>query len=205
MLKLLLRASILTNSHENSLMKFASTKSTSKRRSGGDRDGDSSSSLSEHLDSVQNGQLRKKTTAKLSKGLEKHVDPEPSTAMQGVLESTAEEICGILNDALASNKLYKLFRGCPDASEAIDIEYVKINTDCSHATAFWKSSVIEKYGNFVAVHDGPEKGFLVKQRMNKFISATLQRKEPVFRTILIKHMDFRRVPRVFFKNFQDDK
>lgn len=162
--------------------------------------------ISEQLDSPRtNSLIAPKKKSKLSQGLDKPMAENQSTAAQGVLEATGEDICNILNDTLSSSKLFRMFRGCDDASEAIQFEHVIVNTDCSHATAYWTSKVTQRFATLVARTEGERRSAELIHGVHDKICLRLQAKEAVFRTHLIKHMDFRRVPRVFFKHIDSAK
>jgi hypothetical protein len=64
---------------------------------------------------------------------------------QGSLESTCEDLMDNMNEVLDSNKLNGLFKGVNNVSNIIEIVEVTINKDYSHATALWKSELIESF------------------------------------------------------------
>ena len=159
--------------------------------------------VSDQLDMI--GAIPSKNTSKLQRGLEKAEEKDSSLAQQGLQDAQAEDICGIINDTLASNACAKLFRGYKDASMAVEVEYVVINKDCSHATAFWRSDTIDKFCSLFVQQEGMQKAMLLRGRMQKQINDRLEQKEALFRSFLIKKMDFRRVPRILFLSTDADK
>jgi hypothetical protein len=159
------------------------------------------STIIDELDTPRSNILMSpKKKNKLSLGLQKLSTESPSsTAMEGVLEGMAEDVCGVLNDSLASTKLFRLFRGCNDTSEAIEIELVKLNKDCSHVTAYWDSKLTSKFYQLLSLEEGDVQASALISKVHSSIASRLQSKESVFR----KKMDFRRVPRIFFIHVSD--
>ena len=132
--------------------------------------------------------------------------------------------------------------GILKTSKVVEIDYVFINKDVSHVTAYWKSDMvnvlvnelskkqklerdmerIERYDedmknlksdrfgsnyniktNIKSIRNGNDKGVfdssVVLARAEKHVTKSLQGKEGKFRSHLIRHIEFRRVPRLFFK------
>jgi ribosome-binding factor A len=157
------------------------------------------------LDSVsgvlhEDSKINAKAKSKLSEGLVKKEMKAQSQAQQGVMEAAEEDVCGILNDALASPVMFRLFRGCDDASVAVEIARVKLSADYSHSIAYWTSPIVDKFLILVMDQEGIEKGLQTRRKMSKYITEKLQKREGAFRTYLIKNMDFRKVPRIEFRS-----
>ena len=160
----------------------------------------------EHVDAVQSHLVSGKRRAKLQQGLEKQDKTKAtSVAMQGVLEATAEDVCTILNSALETPAFSRIFRGCEDTSVAFEIDRVKLSPDCSHAVAYWRSHLMDKFISHAVDREGVEQGQLLSHKMNKYVTKRFQNREPAFRSYLLKNMDFRRVPRIAFKHFDEDQ
>ena len=132
--------------------------------------------------------------------------------------------------------------GILQTSKVVEIDYVHLNKDVSHVTAYWKSDMvnvlvselskkqklekdmekIERYDeemlnlkkddvgsnynsktHIKSIRNGNDKGVfdssVVLARAEKHVTKSLQGKEGKFRSFIMKHIEFRRVPRVFFK------
>jgi ribosome-binding factor A len=120
-------------------------------------------------------------------------------ASQGRLETTCEDVMDNMNETLASSALINVFKGVKDASMVIEIAHVEINMDYSHATAHWESEILMNFVDSVRTENGPEDALKLALKMETKITAKLQKLEPLFRTRIVKQMDFRRVPRIYFK------
>ena len=118
----------------------------------------------------------------------------------GKMESTSIDILEILNEALEENSLYELFKGTKRASDIVEIVHVIINQDCSHVTAYWSCDLIEKFADKVREKHGDADYTKVHKEFTSKISKKLKSCEPTFRSFLLKKMDFRRVPRIFFRH-----
>jgi ribosome-binding factor A len=144
---------------------------------------------------------------KLSKALEKEKTVEISPSTQGYLDSIGEDICDVLNEALSSKEFFKLFKGATDAGKLVEIAEVQPNQDCSHVTAYWASDIVTGFVREVESTLGPEEAKKAFGRTTTYITKKLQKREPQFRSFLIKKMHFKRVPRIFFRvnenEFQD--
>ena len=129
-----------------------------------------------------------------------------------------------------------LFLGVLKTSEVIEFQYVKLNPDVSHVTAYWRSDMIESlvleilkiqvkerelrlqdidfhFKNGIpfvpedakTIREREEKkkkqldAKTVLDRAEKHVNKYLKIKEGLFRTYIAKHMEFRRVPRIFFE------
>ena len=144
---------------------------------------------------------------KLKSSLEKPTVKSLPVSAQGQLDSFGEELADILNDALASKDLANTFRGTSVSADVIEINEVNVNQDASHVTAYWSSRLLNE---FVAMIKKEEEVNPQEKRNNKsdalviwdrgvrIINQKLRLREPQFRSYLIKKVDFRRVPRIFF-------
>lgn len=121
------------------------------------------------------------------------------------IDGIGSDICDILNEALSDVSFYKLFRGTKDASKVVDFVDTTINRDLSHVTVFWKSNIVNKFLEFVKAQRGEELHAKFEDRTKKFINKKLQDAEPRFRSLLIKDLMFKKVPRIFFVKIEDKK
>jgi hypothetical protein len=134
---------------------------------------------------------------KLRKGLEKE-DRKMHPIDIGILESMAVDITSLLNDVLEEKEFYYLFDGVKKTSDVLTIETTTLNRDCSHATVLWSSHIFKKFVNDIYSQHGQEEGRRMEQKIYTNISNKLQKRESEFRTILMRTIPFRRVPRIFF-------
>lgn len=159
----------------------------------------------EQIDAAQTSLVSGRRRAKLHQGLEKRNKTiTPSVAMQGLLEATAEDVCTILNEALETSAFAKIFKGCEDTSAAFEFDRVRLSSDCTHAVAYWRSPLMDKFVSLAIDRDGVTDGNRLSRKMNEYVSKRFQNRESAFRSFLIKNMDFRRVPRIAFKHFDED-
>lgn len=119
----------------------------------------------------------------------------------GKMEGTSVDILDILNEALEENSLYELFKGTKRASDVVEVMHVVINQDCSHVTAYWSCDLIEKFVDKVREKHGDIDYKKVHNEFTSKISKKLKSCEPTFRSFLLRKMDFRRVPRIFFRHY----
>lgn len=118
---------------------------------------------------------------------------------QGRLEATCEDVLDNMNETLASSALTNIFKGVRDASMVIEIVHVDMNMDYSHAYAHWESTILKDFMATVSKEKDHEESQRLALQMEKQITSKLQKLEPVFRSKIVKKMDFKRVPRIFFK------
>ncbi len=140
-----------------------------------------------------------KDKAKLSKGLEQKVKQGISAASRGALDTTSEDIAEIITDALDSTKLINMFRGVEKASDMIEIEEVTVNQDYSHVTVWWSSPVVKKFALFVRQKQSLQEAVTLNAKMTANINEKLQKCEGVFRHFVMKNIDYKKVPRIFFR------
>ncbi len=126
-----------------------------------------------------------------------------SAAQLGQLQGTAEDLHDVLAEALGTSAFSDMFvvKGTPistDASLALHIHEVKLNRDCSHAYVSWAFPLLEQFAKEAHAEFGAESSGRFVQRAVNHVNGKLQRREAQFRSYIIKHMSFRRVPRLYF-------
>jgi hypothetical protein len=111
--------------------------------------------------------------------------------------------------------------GIIKTSSVLEIDYVRLNKDASHVTAYWRSDMVEALVKEVILKEQEEKqaarlrdngeagggkdgrklydAAAVLDRAEKHVKKCLLLKEGRFRSYLSKHVEFRRVPRIFFE------
>ena len=145
---------------------------------------------------------KKKLNVGLNTSLELNQESELSVESIGQLETYGDDICEIFNESLHSNSsFYGMIEGAKQPSDVLEFTHVKINKDCSHIMAYWNATFINKFAELVAIEKGVEDSKRVHEKMSNNINQMLQRKESQFRSILIKKMDFRRVPHITFREY----
>ena len=117
----------------------------------------------------------------------------------GLKEAIECEVAAVLNEALQSPRFMKTFRGLHDPSMLVEIEEVKTLGDGSQLLAFWRSEMLDSFISEVRKSKGEDECYTLSKKVAAYYSQRLQRKEPQFRSELIKKIDFRRVPRIIFK------
>ena len=110
-------------------------------------------------------------------------------ASQGALDSTAEDILEILNDALESPKLRKAFPGFRKSSDFVEIVEVVCNRDYSHTTAYWLSVQMTGFINSLKENKRFEEAQKYEKMMKDSIDTTLRAKEGAMRSFLLKKME----------------
>lgn len=136
---------------------------------------------------------------KISKPLEKP-RLELDDASQGMLDSTGMEVMEVMNEALQTDEFYQVFRGTESAADVVEIIDVKMNRDFSHAHAFWRSKVIEMcLENLLSKNLAPT-DVKIAEKMLVNMTNILQRNEAKFRSHMVRRINFRRVPRIYFKH-----
>lgn len=123
-----------------------------------------------------------------------------SSAQKGFNEATSEDIHEILSEALTSSKFRNLFRGTRDASRVVDFNKVTVNSDVSHVYAEWQCDVLEGFTRELHEEMGSDYAVKFAERGLRYITQRLASKESVFRTILMRQMHFKKVPRIYFKH-----
>ncbi len=85
-------------------------------------------------------------------------------------------------------------------SEVIEIEEVVLpKQDYSHVTVRWRSQSTNDFLEQVKIKFGRAEKQRLSEKLFTSMNATLQKREPLFRTALMREMFFRRVPRIFFE------
>jgi hypothetical protein len=155
----------------------------------------------------------KRERGKIAKPLTEMTTLQLDASSKGFLEMEALQIQEILNDSLQmddiSSKIIpsgKVRGKIADISEFFEFTGVKLNRDASHADTLWSSSYLEKFYQSLADEPVPRytKTSYSKEDLDRFkaklkdFSDVLQKNEGKFRTQVIRKMNFRRVPRIFF-------
>jgi len=136
---------------------------------------------------------------KISKPLEK-TEMELDTASKGMLEATGMDLMDVMNETLRSDEFHNVFKGTERAFDVVEIVEVKVNRDCSHAHALWKSKFVELFLNNLMNRTLTPQEIKIAEKMISNMTNILQRHEAKFRSQIIKTINFRRVPRVYFKH-----
>ena len=139
------------------------------------------------------------TRQKLQRPLEAPEKKRLSAAQRGALEATAEDLQDVLTEIMSSPAFANLFKGTEDPAAAVYIHQVKLNSDYSHATIIWKSDILQVFMRKVLQKMGEESLHKLIRRSTHYVNSKLQSKESYLRSQVIRHMHFRRVPRLFFK------
>lgn len=135
---------------------------------------------------------------KISQPLEK-TTLELDDASKGVLEATGMDIMDVMNELLSSDQFHNVFKGTECAADVVEIIEVKLNRDCSHAHAFWSSKLVEVFLTNLLERPLSAQQVKVAEKMGANMTNILQRHEAKFRSEIIKTINFRRVPRVYFR------
>lgn len=111
--------------------------------------------------------------------------------------------------------------GIIKTSSVLEFDYVRLNKDASHVTAYWRSDMVEALVKEVILKEQAENQAArlrdngdvergkdgrklydaaeMLNRMERHVKKCLFAKEGRFRSYLSKHIEFRRVPRIFFE------
>jgi hypothetical protein len=138
------------------------------------------------------------TRLKLYKPLEAPEKKALSSAQIGQLQSMAEDLHDVVTEALSTSAFGDLFSGMHDPNLAVHINEVKLNRDCSHAYIKWECDVLAKFAQEAQQEFGNDSAKRFTSRAVKHINKRLQDREAQLRSYIIRHMHFRRVPRLFF-------
>jgi hypothetical protein len=152
---------------------------------------------------VDGQKLSNKQVAKLQRGLESPKKRLLTGAERGALDAESEDLMDLINEALGSSHFYNLFRNTGDTSKYVEIISVLQNQDRSHSTALWTSRVLTQFAAEVDEVKGREEALRFAKNASVYVTARLQSREPLFRSMLTKKMDFKRVPRLFFRPADD--
>lgn len=142
---------------------------------------------------------------KLSQGLEPAETKKLTDRAQGTADALCTEIAISLNNCLSGDKLYGTFKGFKVASDIIDIDRCDANLDFSDVTVYWSSSVVKKVLDAVADKSNEENAKRLSVKIIEGITKKLQMKEPVFRSVLMKDVYFKKVPKLIFKSSYETK
>jgi len=149
------------------------------------------------------GKLSNSQLAKLQRGLEKPAKRLLTNAERGTLDAESEDMMDLLNEALSSSHLYNLFRNTGDTSRYVEFTKVFQNQDRSHTTAMWSSTVLEQFTAEVCETKGYDEALRFTKNASAYVTARLQSREPLLRSLLTKKMDFKRVPRLLIRPADD--
>ena len=152
------------------------------------------------LDAVRNltGEKTYKMRAKLARSLEKKPVRDIGDRARGTMDAIGDEIADIINESLRKDKFSTIFKRVKDLTPFVEIVKVVVNRDLSHADAYWVSPVIHKFAYSCRESLGEKREQDLLKKMSNKISDNLQKKEPQFRTEVMREMTFKRVPRIFF-------
>ena len=151
------------------------------------------------LDGQQDDDLLPKTAKSKLKARLETKKKRPMDEMEiGMLETRSADILEILNNGLESKAIYGVFKNIPDTSKVVSINHVRCSRDMTHVSAIWGSDLFQDFIQQVKIKNGEKDASSVQAKIYKKTSALLQAKEPAFRTHLMRHMSFRRVPRITF-------
>lgn len=156
------------------------------------------------LDNLSKQNIESKTKIKLSKGLEPVEKKELSVRASGASEALCSEINDSIVDCLTTDKLFKLFHGFNDPSDVVEIMDIEANLDFSHVTILWRCAGLIQQSIHVMEKNFDEVTYKrISSRIINGINNKLQLKEPIFRSHLMKQVYFKKVPRLFFRNYDE--
>lgn len=159
------------------------------------------SQLDNDNEKVDKGRGRAKT--KLNKSLVKPAKRELDDASRGIQEALGEDLAQTMNEYLQENALFRTRKNLKNSSSdsLVEITTVSLNKDESHAHAYWTSepvlSLLTQMIQNCTTMD-TKRNYEVALRVEKNVSARLQRFEGKFRSNIIRTINMRRVPRIFF-------
>lgn len=138
---------------------------------------------------------------KLNKSLVAPEKEQITSQMDGILGATAEEIMDDMNEALESAQFATIFGNkFASLSDALEISSLVLNKDISHAHARWHSPIIAGFVDSLVKREDISLAQLhLARKMTNNISRRLQSNEGKFRSHIIRTINFRRVPRIFFR------
>lgn len=149
------------------------------------------------------GQSQRKL--KLNKSLRRPAKVVLDQASKGLHESMGQELADCMNDYLFNNSIVRSNRRIVDSSEhLVEISTVSLNQDESHAHAFYTSEPFEAILQLMIKESGSgehvdsSKNFQLAKRMEKNLTKKLAVLEGKFRSHIIRTINLRRVPRIFF-------
>jgi hypothetical protein len=162
---------------------------------------------------LQDATKPKRERGKIAKPLTEIAALQLDASSKGFLEMEATQIQEILNDSLQMDEISsniipssKVRGKIADISDFFEFTAVKLNRDASHADTIWSSSYLEKFYQSLVDEPVPRytKTSYTQEDLDRFkaklkdFSGVLQKNEGKFRTQIIRKMNFRRVPRIFF-------
>lgn len=155
-------------------------------------------SVLDYLTTVDSSKPNPRAQSKLSRSFLQKEKPKLTDYMIGVSESLNDEIIDAMNEALEDDAFFDLFRNRSKPSTIVNFSEIRSNRDFSHVTLYWESKLAEI--SCVKIKDkfGVKDGLRFYESMIAGISGRLQRREPQFRSYLMKHIYFKKVPKLFF-------
>lgn len=147
------------------------------------------------------GGTTKQDKIKLNRGLNAPKVTRINPIIIGTNETIAVDILEYMTEALTSRKMKRIFKGVKDLEGMVVFEHCHVNTDLSHCYIYWSSDVSDHFANFVIDTKGEQEGSQILEVMNANINNRLQAVEGYFRHQLIKRMDFKKVPRIYFESY----
>jgi len=152
-----------------------------------------------------NALISKKLQGKLSRGLEESETLQLNAKGEGISDVVCNEITDTLNYSLSTDQFYKLFKGYKSPSDVVEIVKSTANLDFSHVIVYWDSDIINDVILSARKNLTEVKYNQLRNKIVNGISKKLQATEPQFRSVLMKEIEFRRVPRLFFQNIHNEK
>ena len=100
---------------------------------------------------------------------------------------------------LALREFQQKFPDIGGTETTMEIAEVIVNSDLSHATLLWTSSILDGFAEMVLESKGHEDCGKFCVNSTKILTKRLQACEPRFRATLARKMRFKRIPRLFFR------
>lgn len=116
-----------------------------------------------------------------------------------MISATGADVADVINEALSTAKLAGTFRRVKDPSEFVKIAKVVMNRDYSHADAFWTCPIVQKFVSSCPETFSIERKNQIAAKMETYITKSLQKREPQFRSQLTMKISFKKTPRIFFR------
>ena len=130
--------------------------------------------------------------------------------LKGECSAQEYEIDEVLSECLTSkvcetmfNRKRRIVSG--EQLQMVEIESVHLDLYSADITVVWTSKILNNFVQLVKERKGDKEAQKILTTSNKKITTTLQDNEAKFRTYLVSKMNFKRVPRIFFKPYQDDR
>lgn len=145
----------------------------------------------------------KKLPKEAKKKVRKNLDTEEATGLNvmtaGIMEANGINMCNILNEAITIKSVNEDIAELHDLMGLI-IEQVVESRDRGTVKVFWSCGEVDKFLDFVKIHEGKTGRYKkISREMKENIAKRLANAEPRLRAFLVRKMDFRRVPRLDFQ------